>query len=185
MSIHAMIIVRHFSASIAIGVLLLLFGAWAGSVQASVEVHQFDSPAQAAQYQGMIDELRCPKCQNQNLAGSDAPIAQDLKQKTYEMVKDGQTDQQIRDYMIARYGDFISYRPPVRPSTWILWFLPPVLLVVLFVGWLWQVRQRTKRLQPAPLSVAEQARLAHVLAATSTDVASPPVTVRIGDSHDV
>jgi cytochrome c-type biogenesis protein CcmH len=165
--------------------MLMLCGGWAAFVQASVDVHQFDSPAQAAQYQAMIDELRCPKCQNQNLAGSDAPIAQDLKQKTYQMVKDGQTDQQIRDYMIARYGDFISYRPPVRPSTWVLWFLPPVLLVLVLGGWFWQVRQRTKQRQHLPLSASEQARLAHVLATSSEDTTRQPVTPRVGDSHDV
>jgi cytochrome c-type biogenesis protein CcmH len=166
-------------------VYLLLMGCVGllGSAHAAVDVHQFDSPAQAAQYQGMIDELRCPKCQNQNLAGSDAPIAQDLKQRTYEMVKDGQTDQQIRDYMIDRYGDFISYRPPVRPSTWVLWFLPPVLLVLLFGGWLWHVWQRAKqriRVASDVLSHAEQARLDQVLAARPV-APTPPA----GDSHDV
>jgi cytochrome c-type biogenesis protein CcmH len=158
-----------------------------GSAHAAVDVHQFDSPAQAAQYHGMIDELRCPKCQNQNLAGSDAPIAQDLKQRTYEMVKDGQTDQQIREYMIDRYGDFITYRPPVRPSTWLLWFLPPVLLVLVLTGWLWHVRQRAKQrasLPPAPLSAAEQARLAQVLS-VHAQRSAPSVPVRQGDSHDI
>ncbi|BBI67003.1 hypothetical protein PKHYL_11940 [Psychrobacter sp. KH172YL61] len=78
---------------------------------------------QEAQYRGLIsEELRCPKCQNQNLAASDAPIAQDLKQKVYDLVKDGRSDAEIRAYMQERYGDFISYKPPVRPSTWILWF---------------------------------------------------------------
>lgn len=166
----------------AVWLLAGLLSAWSAS--ASVDVHQFDSPAQAAQYQAMIDELRCPKCQNQNLAGSDAPIAQDLKQKTYEMVKDGQTDQQIREYMIARYGDFISYRPPVRPSTWILWFLPPLLLVLLIGGWLWRVRrmaQRRAAVSDAVLSASEQARLAQVLAARSAQTQSTST----GESHDL
>ena len=64
---------------------------------ASFELYEFDSPQQEAQYRVLIEELRCPKCQNQNLAGSDAPIAQDLKQKTYEMVKDGRSDAEIRN----------------------------------------------------------------------------------------
>ena len=89
---------------------------------AAIDVYDFDSERQEAQYRGLIEELRCPKCQNQNLAASDAPIAQDLKQKTYDLVKDGRSDGEIRDYMQERYGDFISYKPPVRPSTWILWF---------------------------------------------------------------
>ncbi|MGB2047790.1 MAG: cytochrome c-type biogenesis protein, partial [Psychrobacter celer] len=74
---------------------------------AAIEVYDFDSTQQEAQYRGLIEELRCPKCQNQNLAGSDAPIAQDLKQKTYDMVKDGRSDGEIRAYMQERYGDFI------------------------------------------------------------------------------
>lgn len=109
---------------------------------AAIDVYDFDSVQQEAQYRGLIEELRCPKCQNQNLAGSDAPIAQDLKQKTYDLVKDGRSDGEIRDYMQERYGDFISYKPPVRPSTWILWFFPPLLLIVLIAGWFWQSKRR-------------------------------------------
>ena len=109
---------------------------------AAIDVYDFDSVQQEAQYRGLIEELRCPKCQNQNLAGSDAPIAQDLKQKTYNMVKDGRSDGEIRAYMQERYGDFISYKPPVRPSTWILWFFPPLLLIILIIGWFWQSKRR-------------------------------------------
>ena len=109
---------------------------------AAIDVYDFDSVQQEAQYRGLIEELRCPKCQNQNLAGSDAPIAQDLKQKTYDLVKDGRSDGEIRAYMQERYGDFISYKPPVRPSTWILWFFPPLLLVVLLIGWFWHSKRR-------------------------------------------
>lgn len=111
----------------------LLFGT---TSFANIEVYEFDSPQQEAQYRALIEDFRCPTCQNQNLAGSDAPIAQDLKQKTYEMVKDGRSDKEIRDFMFERYGDFISYKPPVRPSTWILWFFPPLLLVVAIGFWL-------------------------------------------------
>lgn len=134
----------------------------------AIDPYEFNSPAQEAQYQGLVAELRCPKCQNQNLAGSDAPIAQDLKQKTYEMVMDGQTDQQIREYMIARYGDFVSYRPPVRPSTWILWFFPPLLLVVVLIGWLVTVHRRQRQVAAQQLSAAEQQRLDLLLHRTAT-----------------
>ncbi|MBP2281431.1 cytochrome c-type biogenesis protein CcmH [Psychrobacter sp. PL19] len=109
---------------------------------AAINVYEFDSVQQEAQYRGMIEELRCPKCQNQNLAGSDAPIAQDLKQKTYDLIKDGRSDGEIRNYMQDRYGDFITYNPPVRPSTWILWFFPPLLLLFLIIGWFWQSKRR-------------------------------------------
>lgn len=111
---------------------------------AAIDVYDFDSKRQEAQYRGLIDEFRCPKCQNQNLAGSDAPIAQDLKQKTYDMVKDGRSDAEIRQYMQERYGDFISYNPPVRPSTWILWFFPPLLLLLILSGWFWRNNAKSR-----------------------------------------
>ncbi|WP_019672784.1 cytochrome c-type biogenesis protein [Psychrobacter lutiphocae] len=112
--------------------------------QAAIEVYEFENPRQEAQYKGLIEEFRCPKCQNQNLAGSDSQIAQDLKRKTYEMVIAGQSDAQIREYMYERYGDFISYKPPVRPSTWILWYFPPVFLLLVVAGWLWRTKSRQR-----------------------------------------
>ena len=146
---------------------------------AAIDVYDFDSIQQEAQYRGLIEELRCPKCQNQNLAGSDAPIAQDLKQKTYDLVKDGRSDGEIRSYMQERYGDFISYKPPVRPSTWILWFFPPLLLVLLIAGWFWQTKRRqlTARGQSGPsvdhtttpLSATEKAELQRLLSRSDSD----------------
>ncbi|WP_409520828.1 cytochrome c-type biogenesis protein [Psychrobacter sp.] len=148
------------------------------SAHAAIDVYDFDSPQQEAQYRGLIEELRCPKCQNQNLAGSDAPIAQDLKQKTYDMIKEGRSDAEIRAYMQERYGDFITYKPPVRPSTWILWFFPPLLLIVLIIGWFWQSKrsQRVARGESAvnvdsaaALSSAEKAELDRLLSRSSND----------------
>ena len=142
------------------------------SAWANIDTYQFDNPRQEAQYRALIEEFRCPKCQNQNLAGSDTPIAQDLKQKTYDMVKDGRSDTEIRQYMNERYGDFISYKPPVRPSTWILWFFPPVLLVFVMLAWFIRNRNSSKRAAViatpieegyAPLSAAEQQRLQNLL----------------------
>ena len=121
-----------------------MFSVLSINAYAAIDVYDFDSVQQEAQYRGLIEELRCPKCQNQNLAGSDAPIAQDLKQKTYDMVKEGRSDGEIRDYMQERYGDFITYKPPVRPSTWILWFFPPLLLITLIAGWFWQSKRRQR-----------------------------------------
>ena len=148
------------------------------SAHAAIDVYDFDSPQQEAQYRGLIEELRCPKCQNQNLAGSDAPIAQDLKQKTYDMIKEGRSDAEIRAYMQERYGDFITYKPPVRPSTWILWFFPPLLLIVLIIGWFWQSKrsQRVARGESAvnidsaaALSAAEKAELDRLLARSNSN----------------
>ena len=162
--------IRHLIVRAMAAVLLvagLSMFAWA-----NIDTYQFDNPRQEAQYRALIEEFRCPKCQNQNLAGSDAPIAQDLKQKTYDMVKDGRSDTEIRQYMNERYGDFISYKPPVRPSTWILWFFPPVLLVFVMLAWFIRNRNSSKRAAVianpieegyAPLSAAEQQRLQDLL----------------------
>lgn len=148
------------------------------SAHAAIDVYDFDSPQQEAQYRGLIEELRCPKCQNQNLAGSDAPIAQDLKQKTYDMIKEGRSDAEIRAYMQERYGDFITYKPPVRPSTWILWFFPPLLLIALIIGWFWQSKrsQRVARGESAvnvdsaaALSAAEKAELDRLLSRSNSN----------------
>ena len=152
--------------------MVLLVAGLSMSAWANIDTYQFDNPRQEAQYRALIEEFRCPKCQNQNLAGSDAPIAQDLKQKTYDMVKDGRSDAEIRQYMNERYGDFISYKPPVRPSTWILWFFPPVLLVFVMLAWFIRNRNSSKRAAViahpieegyAPLSAAEQQRLQNLL----------------------
>ena len=152
--------------------MVLLVAGLSMSAWANIDTYQFDNPRQEAQYRALIEEFRCPKCQNQNLAGSDAPIAQDLKQKTYNMVKDGRSDAEIRQYMNERYGDFISYKRPVRPSTWILWFFPPVLLVFVMLAWFIRNRNSSKRAAVianpiedgyAPLSAAEQQRLQDLL----------------------
>lgn len=146
----------------------------ANAAIANIDVYQFDSTEQETRYRALIEELRCPKCQNQNLAGSDAPIAQDLKQKTYEMIKDGRSDGEIRQYMFDRYGDYISYKPPVRPSTWILWFFPPVLLILLMIGWFYKNKHGSKGdvsgEQVAGLSASEEARLSKILQAHTDDL---------------
>ncbi len=125
----------------------------------AIDVYQFDSAEQEAQYQSLIAELRCPKCQNQNIASSNSLISQDLKRKTYELVKQGKSDTQIRDYMQSRYGDFISYKPPVRPHTYLLWYLPPVLLVLALAIWFWLVRLKSVDNKNADIVVDKQSEL--------------------------
>lgn len=166
----------NLSARLTKSIGLIIAALFSMSIFAAIDVYDFESPQQEAQYRGLIEELRCPKCQNQNLAASDAPIAQDLKQKTYDLVKDGRSDGEIREYMQERYGDFISYKPPVRPSTWILWFFPPLLLVALISGWFWRAhhRQKQARMSAQPqtaesLSANEQAELDRLLSRQPED----------------
>ena len=169
--------IKSIMTNLASLIIACLFSVLSINAYAAIDVYDFDSVQQEAQYRGLIEELRCPKCQNQNLAGSDAPIAQDLKQKTYDLIKDGRSDGEIRAYMQERYGDFITYKPPVRPSTWILWFFPPLLLITLIVGWFWQSRrhQRVARGQSGvtvdsatALTTVEKAELDRLLSRSSS-----------------
>ena len=97
-------------------------------VQAGVvEPRGFDEPADEARYKRLIAELRCLVCQNQNLADSNAELATDLRNETYSMVKAGKTDEEIVTFMVNRYGDFVLYRPPVKSTTFVLWFGPLIL----------------------------------------------------------
>lgn len=91
---------------------------------AEEEIHKFDNPEQRALYMQLADELRCPKCQNQNIADSNASVAKDLRNKVHKLVMQGQDKQQIINFMVERYGHFVYYKPPVTAATLILWLLP-------------------------------------------------------------
>ncbi|HLD16110.1 MAG TPA: cytochrome c-type biogenesis protein [Coxiellaceae bacterium] len=98
------------------------------SVSYSEAKYVFNTPQQQQQFQTMTQELRCLVCQNESIADSQAPLAQDLKQQVYQMIVAGKTEAEIKLYMQARYGDFILFKPPVQKNTWILWALPFLLL---------------------------------------------------------
>jgi cytochrome c-type biogenesis protein CcmH len=113
------------------------------SLFASLESHEFDNPAQEAQYIQQNKEHRSLVCQNQNLADSNAELAKDLREKAYEMVKQGKTHDQITDYMIARYGDFVMYRPPMKTSTYLLWLGPFVFLLIALLVLIFFIRKKS------------------------------------------
>lgn len=117
--------------------LIFLFCFITANASASIEVYEFETEEEEQRFQLLVAELRCPKCQNQNLADSNAEIAKDLKARVYKLINQGKSDTEIVDYLIERYGDFVSYRPPVKPSTWLLWFGPFALffLVAIFLVW--------------------------------------------------
>jgi len=140
---------------------------WLNTSQAAIDVYDFKTPAEEQRFQALIGELRCPKCQNQNLAGSEAPIAKDLKDRTYQLMQEGKSDNEIRDYMIDRYGDFISYKPPVRSTTYLLWFGPFILLVTVILVIV--VRRRQTKPDASALTPEESARLAALLKRNSND----------------
>lgn len=90
----------------------------------AIEVFDFDTVEQEAQFQDLSHTLRCPKCQNNSISDSNAELAKDLRMKVYQMTKQGKSKQEIVDYMVARYGNFVTYNPPLTLSTAILWLAP-------------------------------------------------------------
>ena len=110
-------------------------------VSAQVDIVKFESVQQQELYQKVIKELRCLVCQNQNLADSNADLAKDLRRKSQEMIKQGKQYDDIIQYMLDRYGEFVLYRPRVIPSTMLLWFSPFVLLITVFIFALVRIRK--------------------------------------------
>lgn len=136
------------------------------TAHAAIDTYEFKSDVERERYRSLIEELRCPKCQNQNIADSDAPIAMDLRREIYRMLGEGQSDEQIVDYLVARYGDFVRYKPPLDERTLLLWYGPAGLLAVGFsVLAVILVRRRRSAAGPAStsLSPAERERLATLL----------------------
>ena len=99
-------------------------------VQAKIESLEFENDQMRDDYQSLVAELRCLVCQNQNLADSNAELAQDLRKQVYEMLQQGSSRNDVVDFMVTRYGDFVMYRPPVKSTTLLLWFGPVVLFLI-------------------------------------------------------
>ena len=142
-----------------IALIILLSGIMGLTHAAStVDVLAFESEQQQRRYKALIDEFRCPKCLNTNLSGSDAPIAQDLRRSVYRLVRDGHTDQHIRDFLQQRYGDFVLYKPPFSGRTAFIWLIP-IGLLLLGMAVLFALQSRGRRRQAVALSAAEIKRL--------------------------
>lgn len=132
--------------------------------QAAVDLYEFDTASQQERYFELSEVLRCPKCQNQNLAGSNSQIAEDLRRELHRLLVDGKTDQEIKDHMVERYGDFVLYSPPIKASTVVLWLLPAVLLVIGFLSISAVVRIRRRKVQEdLALSTEEKDKLDNIL----------------------
>ncbi len=150
-------------------VAVLMFFALSLPVYAAIEAYSFNDDVERKRYQSFIEEMRCPKCQNQNLAGSDSLISTDLRREIYALIKAGKSDQEIVDFMVKRYGDFILYRPRVTPITYVLWAAPVVLLIGGIIVLLIMLRQRRRSAllqSETSLTTEEQARLNMLLANT-------------------
>lgn len=137
----------------------------AGVAEAAIDTYPFASEGERARFRALTQELRCPKCQNQDIADSNAPIAADLRREIFRMLGEGQSDQQIITFMVDRYGEFVRYKPALSGRTALLWFGPAALLLGGIVTILVIVRRRRPAgaSQPQDLCEAERARLAQLL----------------------
>ncbi|MCB5306947.1 cytochrome c-type biogenesis protein [Yersinia massiliensis] len=147
--------------------LSLMFGlmlSW--SVFAAIDTYTFKSEAQEQQYRELTEQLRCPKCQNNSIADSNAIIAADMRGKVYELQQQGNSKQQIIDYMVARYGNFVTYEPPVTAATIILWVGPALFVLIGATVVVLRARRRVEK--DVPLSEQEQQRLQKLLTEHTT-----------------
>lgn len=134
-----------------------------GTARAVIETYEFDDGELLQRYQVLSAELRCPKCQNQNIAGSNAPIAADLRKQLHQQLQAGRSDAEIIDYMVQRYGEFVLYRPRWNKVTLVLWLAPLILLAL--AAWILfsTLRRNRATAETVSLSDEEQRRLDELL----------------------
>ena len=130
---------------------------------AVIETYEFEEESLRLRFKDLAEELRCPKCQNQNIADSNAPIAADLRKQLHSQLHEGKSDQEIVEYMVNRYGEFVLYRPRMNSVTLVLWLAPAILLVLALLVLRGSFRGRA-RARSVELSSEEQARLDALLA---------------------
>lgn len=133
---------------------------------AAIDTYEFDTEEQRARFYQLSGELRCPKCQNQNIADSNSPIANDLRREIFRMLEEGQSNDQIVEFMVMRYGDFVRYKPALTAQTAVLWFAPAVFLLAGFIGLVVMLRRRQSALRSTAdqhLNADEQQRLKSLL----------------------
>lgn len=131
---------------------------------AAIDALSFSSPQQEADYHSLTEGLRCPQCQNNNIADSNATVAVDMRGKVFELLQEGKSKEQVVDYMVQRYGHFVTYDPPITAATWVLWAAPIVLLLG-GVAWLFRSKKRspTESELQTVLDDSEQSRLNELL----------------------
>lgn len=147
-----------------------LLSCLAFSAAAVIETYEFSSETLEARYHQLSQELRCPKCQNQNIADSNSPISRDLRALTYEQLESGATDEEILSFMVERYGEFVRYRPAVDERTALLWYGPAAMVGLGTIVFGIHLRRRSK-VAPVSgeLSKEERARLAARLGADTAN----------------
>ena len=144
----------------------LVFGlTLTGVAQAAIDTYEFKNDAERDRFRELTKELRCPKCQNQDIADSNAPIAADLRKEIFRMLGEGKDNQQIIDFMVDRYGDFVRYKPALNAKTALLWFGPAGLLLggVVIIAVIVRRRRVQRAETPGSLSAEERQRLDQLL----------------------
>ncbi|MFQ3267549.1 MAG: cytochrome c-type biogenesis protein CcmH [Colwellia sp.] len=145
-----------------IGILILtmVFTFSTNQVNASpVDTYEFQDEVTKIRFQALSKELRCPKCQNQNLSGSNSPIAADLRRELYELLQQGKADIEIVNFMVDRYGEFVLYRPRVSQLTYVLWFGPAILILFGIIIVIVIVRRKPVPKEALLLTKAQQEKL--------------------------
>ncbi|QZI69060.1 cytochrome c-type biogenesis protein CcmH [Pseudomonas protegens] len=143
----------------------------AGVAHAAIDTYQFANDTDRERFRELTKELRCPKCQNQDIADSNAPIAADLRKEIFRMLGEGKDNQQIIDFMVDRYGDFVRYKPALTGKTALLWFGPAGLLLggLVIIAVIVRRRRVERSDSPNTLSVEERQRLDQLLDKTPND----------------
>jgi len=123
-----------------------------GSMAAPIETFKFDSPETEKVFHKLSEELRCLVCQNQNIAESNAGLSKDLRLEIYTMLSDGKSEDEIVEFMVQRYGDYVLYRPPFKPMTWLLWFGPAIVFAFGLVYVVRLIKSQSSKTQAESLS---------------------------------
>ena len=139
-----------------IALLFALLGGSAGAVYAGEAQPLAENPVTEKRLLEISTELRCLVCQNESLAGSHAELANDLRREIRTLISDGKSDDEIMEFMVSRYGDFVRYRPPLKGTTLLLWFGPGLLFIVALVALLRYLRRRDLAIKDTALSADEQ-----------------------------
>lgn len=137
---------------------LLLFSIAAGAMAAGIELRQFDDPVMEARYHDLTASMRCPLCENQAINDSGAPISADMRERVYQLLQDGQSDSEIINHMVQRFGEYILYNPRLENRTYLLWGLPIALVILGAVVVVLMIRAR-RHASAKALSLEERQRI--------------------------
>jgi cytochrome c-type biogenesis protein CcmH len=143
---------------LAVFILCLPLSAWSGEAKPVA-----DDPVLEQRMILLSEDLRCLVCQNESLAASRADLAQDLRQEIREQMRAGKSDKQVLDYLTQRYGDFVLYKPPMKPETWLLWFGPFGLLIGAVIGFYLYLKGRNRRVEAETFSEEDRRRVEALL----------------------